>query len=110
MNKDEFVCQLEPVTSVLRVFADGAIPGVDEYEFACTVVYQDAGTTAEFRGTTSRGLNFVHFRHAIFKALFSQGINKIIWERRKDGKTRTISIDLNAYCKRKNIEITDILR
>ncbi len=105
MKNDDFVGDIEPVSAILRVFSRGAVPGVDEYEFSCTVIYRDDGKTAELKGITSRGLNILHYRHAVFKSLYLQGVNTVIWDRRKDDKTRKITVDLHSYFRRHHNQV-----
>jgi hypothetical protein len=97
---DEYVADIEPVAGILRVFKRGMVPGVDEYEFAATVVYSEDGKTAELMGVTSRDGSFVAVRQAVFKALWIRGVSTLIWNRRKDGKKRLVRIDLVSYFNR----------
>jgi hypothetical protein len=98
--KDEIFADIEPVAGVLRVFERGSVPGVDPYIFSATVVYHDNGKTVEFKGVTSDGTSFVKLRHAIFKALWISGVDKVIWDRVKNGQRRRIIIDLHSFFKR----------
>lgn len=97
---DDYVADIEPVAGILRVFKQGTVPGVDEYEFAATVVYSEDGKTVELMGVTSRDGSFVAVRHAIFKLLQTQGVKTLIWNRRKNGKKRLVRIDIDSYLKR----------
>ena len=95
---NEFVADLEPVCSILRVFARGTVPGVDEYVASCTACYSNDGKTVELKGITSDGTSFTRFRTAILRQFYINGVNTVLWERRKsDGSKRQVRVDLDTY-------------
>lgn len=96
-----YTADIEPLSACLRVFPDGARPGIDPYLFAASVVWVDK-STVEIKGLVMRdGQELpITARGPVFESLRSMGVTHFRMRRvRADGseKVVTLPIDRNQH-------------
>lgn len=93
---NDYVAHVESVASIIRIFDVDKDFG-DEYLWCCTLRWINP-TKVELCGVVD--FPNMSYRHAMGKTLWKMGVKEVIFNRKKDNKERTITIDVESMAKR----------